>query len=204
MGMKRKNLLFFGLAALLVLIFGVNACRENRQSARLYKENERLLRENRDLRANLELTSGTARQIADRKDMMQHQADQFVDQRTYYRHNWKQFITVTTSDYRTGLLGGIKDLDIVVQNQSEYPVDNVVVKVTYLKSKGKVFKTEEYAIKNISAKGRGSVKASNSRKGMKVEVALKSITSQAMNLCWSKDKKVAADDPDPYLCTNLQ
>ncbi|UYQ92022.1 hypothetical protein MKQ68_18205 [Chitinophaga horti] len=202
--MKGRNLLFYSIAAILVLVFGINSYRENRRAARFYRENERLLRENRDLRASVEMTSGTARQIAARKDMVQHQADQFVDQRTYYRHNWKQFVSVSTGDYRTGLIGGIKDLDIIVQNQTEYPIDNVVVTVQYIRNKGKVFKTEEYTVRSINAKGKGIVKASNSRKGMKVEVSLKSVTSQAMNLCWSKDKKVAADDPDPYLCTNLQ
>ncbi|MCK7557645.1 hypothetical protein MKQ70_22615 [Chitinophaga sedimenti] len=202
--MNGKQILIYTISALLVGIFGINSCRENRRAKTLYRENERLLRENRDLRANLDMTSGTARQIADRKDMIQHQADQFVDQRTYYRHNWKQFISVSTDDYRTGFLGGIKDLDIIVQNQSEYPVDNVVVTVQYLRNKGQVFKTEEYTVRNIAAKGKGTVKASNSRKGTKVEVKLKSITSQAMNLCWSKDKKVTPGDPDPFLCTNLQ
>jgi hypothetical protein len=164
-------------------------------------ENERLINENRDLRHSLDVNSQTARQIADRSEVRVRSEGTFVERRTYYRRNWKQFIAVTTSDYRTGFLGGIKNLHIIVRNQSEYSLDNVVVEVQYMRGNGEVFKTEEYTINDVPAKGTKSVQASSSRKGQKVELRLLSITSQPMNFCWSANKPAAPGNPDPYLCT---
>jgi hypothetical protein len=163
-------------------------------------ENERLLNENRDLRRSLDINGQTARQIADRKEIRQRTEGTFIERRTYYRRNWKQFISVNTSDYRTGLLGGIKDLQIIVRNQTEYPLDNVVVSIKYMKGNGDVFKTEQYTVNDIPAKGTRSVDASSSRKGQKVSLQLQGITSQSMNFCWSVSKPVAQGDIDPYMC----
>ncbi|KAA2240643.1 hypothetical protein F0L74_31330 [Chitinophaga agrisoli] len=198
--MKRGSLytiIFFFLA----VIIGVGYYRQQHRIRQILNQNERLLNENRDLKQSLSTASGAAQQIADRKDQQERVQGQFVERRTYYRRNWQQFISVSTSDYRTGLLGGIKNLQVIVRNQTEYPIDNVVVTVQYLRSKGDVFKSEQYTVNDVPGKGTRSIEASGSRKGMKVELKLVSITSQAMNFCWSADKRVAQGDPDPFLCT---
>lgn len=182
----------------------MSAYRDRKQASRMLRENERLLNENRDLQNRLTLSSRTAQQIADRKDMQQQVQGQFVDRREYFRKNWKQYISVNTGDYKTGFLGGIKDLKITVRNQTEYPLDNAVVRVEYLKGNGNVFKTEQYTVSNIPEKGTQSVQASNSRKGMKVNIKLLSVTSQPLNFCWSVDKKAAPGNPDPWACVPVK
>ncbi|GEP94337.1 hypothetical protein [Chitinophaga cymbidii] len=195
-----RRILFPAVLALLAVIFFISGYRDRKRASTLLRENERLIGENRDLRNSLTLSNRTAQQIADRKDM-QHQAQvQFVDRREYFRKNWKQYISVNTGDYRTGFLGGIKDLQVQVRNQTEYPLDNAIVSVQYLRGNGDVFKTEQYTVHNIPAKGVQSVTASNSRKGSKVNIRLLSVTSQPMNFCWSADKKPAPGDPDPFAC----
>jgi hypothetical protein len=198
--MKRQAgfiIVIFFLVIFLVLSYS----RQQKRVKRVLSENERLLNENRDLRHSLDVNSHTARQIADRSEVRERTEGTFVERRTYYRRNWKQFIAVTTSDYRTGFLGGIKDLHVIVRNQSEYSLDNVVVTVQYMKGNGDVFKTEQYTINDVPAKGTKSVPASSSRKGQKVALQLVSITSQPMNFCWSVNKPAPPDNPDPYLCT---
>lgn len=195
-----RHLVYPAIIVFLIILFGVSYCQQQKRTRQVLSENERLVNENRGLKKNLELSSLTAQQIADRKDMQQRTTATFVDQREYYRRNWKQFIAVNTSDYRTGLLGGIKDLKILVRNQSDYPLDNVVVSVEYMRGNDNVFKTEQYTINNVPAKGTQSVAASNSRKGMKVKIKLISITSQAMNFCWAFNKPAPPDNPDPYQC----
>ncbi|MBV7532298.1 hypothetical protein [Chitinophaga sp. sic0106] len=185
---------------LLLLILGLGYCRQQKDVRKVLAENERLHNENRDLRRSLDQSGRVAQQISDRKDIQQRVNAQFVDRRVYFRQNWQQFITVSLSDYRTGLLGGIKDLSIIVRNQTDYPLENAVVTLQYLRNNDEVFKTEEYAIKNIPAQGQQTLQASNSRKGSKASVKLLSITSQAMNFCWSVNKKVAPGTPDPYAC----
>ena len=188
------------MCSFLVVILAISAYRDRRAVSKVLRENERLINENRELQNRLTLSSRTAQQIADRKDM-QHQVEgRFVDRREYFRKNWKQYISVNTGDYKTGFLGGIKNLQITVRNQTEYPLDNAVVKVEYLRGNGNVFKTENYTIHNIPEKGAQSVQASNSRKGVKVNIKLVSVTSQPLNFCWSVDKKAAVNDPDPWAC----
>ncbi|MBW8687939.1 hypothetical protein [Chitinophaga rhizophila] len=184
----------------LVIFLVLSYSRQQKRVRQVLSENERLINENRDLRRSLDINGQTARQIADRKEIRQRTEGTFVERRTYYRKNWKQFISVNTSDYRTGLLGGIKDLKIVVRNQTEYPLDQVEVSVQYMKANGDIFKTERYSVHDVPAKGSRSVDASSSRKGQKVALKLESITSQPMNFCWSVNKPAAAGDADPYMC----
>jgi hypothetical protein len=195
-----SKLIIIAVSGIFIIALGIKSCVDQKAASRLLRENERLIRENRDLRNSLTLSSRNAQQIADRKDMQVQAQVQFVDRREYFRRNWKQYISVNTGDYKTGFLGGIKDLQITVRNQTEYPLDNAVVAVQYLRNNGNVFKTEQYTVHNIPEKGAQSVQASNSRKGSKINIVLVSVTSQPMNFCWSKDKRVAPGDQDPWAC----
>lgn len=197
----KRSAVFLIVFIFIVIFFVLSYSRQQKRVRQVLNQNERLLNENRDLRRSLEVNSQTVQQITDRREVQQRTQGTFVERRTYYRRNWKQFIAVNTSDYRTGFLGGIKDLKIIVRNQTEYPLDNIVVSVKYMKGNGDVFKTEEYTINDVPAKGFKSMNASGSRKGQKVELKLQSITSQSMNFCWAANKPVAEGNPDPYLCT---
>jgi len=190
------TIIFFFVA----VILGLGYYRQQQRVRKVLQQNERLLNENRDLKQSLNLASGAAQQIADRKDQQQRVQGKFVERRTYYRRNWKQFISVNTSDYKTGFFGGIKNLQVIVKNQTEYPLDNVVVSVQYLRSNGDVFKTEQYTVNDIPAKGTRAADAAGSRKGMKVQLKLISITSQAMNFCWAFNKPAPEGNPDPFQC----
>ncbi|MFB6455247.1 hypothetical protein ACE38W_08260 [Chitinophaga sp. Hz27] len=185
---------------LLTIVLGLGYCQQQQHLRKILAENERLHNENRDLRSSLQQSGMVARQISDRKDMQQQQNAQFTDRRAYFRRNWNQFITVSLNDYRTGFLGGIRDLNIIIRNQTDYPLENVVVSLQYLRNNNEVFKTEQYSIKSIPAQGQQSIAASNSRKGSKAVVKLVSITSQAMNFCWAVDKPITPGDPDPNAC----
>ncbi|MGX5820818.1 hypothetical protein ACWKWU_21660 [Chitinophaga lutea] len=196
----RISWILMAVIALLAVLFGVKSCADQRRAATLLKENERLLRQVRDLQHSLSMASSNAQQIAGRGEMRAEAQAQFIDRREYFRRNWKQYISVNTGDYRTGFLGGIRDLEVTVRNQTEYPIDNAVVEVQYLRGNGNVFKTDRYTVHNIAEKGAQSVPAAASRKGTKVRIELVSVTSQAMNFCWSRDKRPALNDPDPWAC----
>ncbi|PUZ27537.1 hypothetical protein GA0116948_103183 [Chitinophaga costaii] len=195
-----KQPVYLLIIAILSVVLILSYCGQQKRIHTLLLENERLAHETRDLRKTMELSSNTAQQIADRRDVQQREAATFVDQREYYRRNWQQFIAISNSDYHTGLLGGIKNLKITARNQTEFSLDNVVVAVQYLRSNGDVFKTETYTINNVPAKGSQSITASNSRKGVKIAVKLVSITSQSLNFCWAYDKIAPAGSPDPWKC----
>lgn len=197
----RRHATYTIIIIFLLIFLVLSYSRQQKRVKEVLNQNERLINENRDLRYSLDINNQSVQQIENRREVQQRTQGTFVERRTYYRRNWKQFIAVTTSDYRTGFLGGIKDLQVIVRNQTEYPLDNVVVSVQYMRGNGDVFKTEEYTINDVSAKGIKSVKASGSRKGQKVGLKLLSITSQSMNFCWAFNKPAPAGNPDPYLCT---
>ncbi|OMP81226.1 MULTISPECIES: hypothetical protein [unclassified Chitinophaga] len=199
----KRNVGYIIIIIFLGIFLVMSYSRQQQRVKKILAENERLNNENRHLRQSLDMSSNTAQQIADRAEVRERQNSQgqFVDPRIYYRKNWKQFIAVTNSDYRTGFLGGIKDLDVIVKNQTEFVVDNVVVSVDYQRGNGDVFKTEQYTISDIGAKGTKSVRAADSRKGQKVVIKLVSITSQSMNFCWAVNKVVDPVNPDPFKCT---
>lgn len=196
----KRSYIYPVVILLLILVFGLGYCQQQRHVRKVLSENQRLWNENRDLRKSLAQSGAAAQQITSRQEVQQRVAGQFIERRAYYRRNWQQFIAVTAGNYRTGFLGGIRDLDITVRNQTEYPLDNVVVKVAYMRNNDEVFKTEQYTVNNIPEKGSRSIRASNSRKGSKVQVTLLSITSQPMNFCWSVNKPVPAGNPDPFEC----
>ncbi|WP_341842806.1 hypothetical protein [Chitinophaga caseinilytica] len=186
--------------SVLVVAFGIKSCADQSRARKLLRVNAGLIRENQELKDRLTLSNRTTQQIADRKDMQLQMQATFVDRREYFRRNWKQYITLHTGDYKTGFLGGIRNLEITLRNQTEYPLDNAVVIVEYLRGNGAVFKSEPYTLHNIPEKGSRTIQASNSRKGTKVNIRLMSVTSQPMNFCWSADKRVAPGDEDPWAC----
>jgi hypothetical protein len=200
----KRHIGYYIVIIFLVIFLVVSYSREQKRIKQVLSQNERLLNENRQLQESLDISSRTSQQIENRHEVQKRtevaQQGTFVERRTYFRRNWKQFITVSTSDYRTGFLGGIKDLQVIVRNQTEYPLDNVVVAVQYLRGNGDVFKTEQYTVNNVPAKGIQSVSAADSRKGQKVEITLVSITSQPMNFCWAVNKPAPAGNQDPYMC----
>lgn len=124
----------------------------------------------------------------------------FVDRKKYFHQNWKNYIHVSLNDYKTGLLGGVKGIKVIANNDTEFPIDNIVVQVAYYRSNGKVFKTEQITLNDLKAKSSKSVTAPDSRRGMSLKLSLERITSQEMNFCWSAAKKVSPGDNDPYQC----
>ncbi|WP_126244966.1 hypothetical protein [Chitinophaga rhizosphaerae] len=186
--------------SVLVVAFGIKSCADQNRARKLLRVNAGLIRENQELKDRLTLSNRTTQQIADRKDMQLQMQATFVDRREYFRRNWKQYITLHTGDYKTGFLGGIRNLEITLRNQTEFPLDNAVVIVEYLRGNGAVFKSEPYTIHNIPEKGSRTIQASNSRKGTKVNIRLMSVTSQPMNFCWSAGKRVVPGDEDPWAC----
>lgn len=124
----------------------------------------------------------------------------FIDRKKYYRQNWKNYIHVTLNDYKTGFLGGVKDIQVRVDNGTEFKLDNVSARLSYYRANGRLFKTEEVSVTDIAAGALKSVDAVGSRKGMKVTLQPERITSQDMNFCWSSSRKPAPGNNDPWQC----
>lgn len=91
--------------------------------------------------------------------------------------NIAQLVQVKMGEYRTGLFGGIKEFDLVVKNNSNYPLDHVTVELTYIQANKKVYKTETVQFASIAPLSQKSIEIPKSARGVKVESIIRSIAS---------------------------
>ncbi|RKS03102.1 DUF4339 domain-containing protein [Flavobacterium sp. 102] len=67
------------------------------------------------------------------------------------RNAIEEKVTVSTNQYSYDPLGGISNLDVTVNNTTDYTINEVTVAVDYIKDSGGVYKTEYVTLKNIPA-----------------------------------------------------
>jgi hypothetical protein len=123
-----------------------------------------------------------------------------------YRNNWDKYIRVEEDEnYEKIWSGGIKNLQVTVNNDTEYSVDEVVVKVYYILANGTPFETREFSLYNIPAKSFKTDPAPasktnpqvNSVRGAKVMLEILSISAPKFSFCYPYDN---GNPKDPYKC----
>ena len=90
----------------------------------------------------------------------------------------KRQIKVFSNEYKTGMLGGISDLNLTLMNASPHFVDRVVVDVKYYKKNGELIDTKSYVFKSIQPNSSSNLAIPQSRRGVKVKTSVKSIYSK--------------------------
>ena len=120
-----------------------------------------------------------------------------VDKEKAARQRWTRLISVTNSNYGIGLLGGIKDLSVIVTNHSAYPLEEVVAKVSYIKAGGGIWKTEMITVKNVPANDTKEQAVEDVGRGKKVKVTLYKVVSKKMNFQYAEGQK-GRNTEDPY------
>lgn len=90
----------------------------------------------------------------------------------------KKLVHVKGTDYKVGLLGGIKDLELTVHNGSNHLVEQVVVVVEYLKPKGEVVHKEHYTVRDIKPFKSKVIPIPASDRGVKVKYRILNISSK--------------------------
>lgn len=195
-----KKYLFYIIAIGAIITLFTMYKRQRREYQKMLQANYALTNQMKELRQNSQQVTQTMQQVQGRADVMRQEHATFIDQKKYYRVNWKNYIHLSLNDYRTGLFGGIHDLQFTVNNGTEFSIDNLAVQIQYVKADGEVFKTEIVNIAGIPAKASRTAAAPDSRRGTSVKWLLLRMTSQEMNFCYSRDKVVAPGDQDPYQC----
>lgn len=113
------------------------------------------------------------------------------------RLHWTKLISATNSNYGIGLLGGIKDLNVVLTNRTEYPIDEAVLKVTYIKANGGIWKTKLVTVFGVPAHESKEESVPDVGRGKKVKVGIYKIVSKKMNFSYTEGQKI--NNPlDPY------
>lgn len=116
-----------------------------------------------------------------------------------YRNNWMNFITASTNNYTYTDMGGISNLEIEVYNQTDRIIDEVQVRIDYIKATGGVFKSEMVSVSNIGPNGAKSVSAPSSDRGTSVKTEIINISASSFHFCYP-DGMNGNKNFDPYYC----
>jgi hypothetical protein len=126
--------------------------------------------------------------------------DEAPDHAKLARKNWSRYIKVSNSNYAFGVLGGIHDLTVTFTNNTDYPLDEMTAKVTYIKSNGKPWKTKTITVYNIPAHGERKKQVEKVNRGKSVQVTIQKVKSSKMQFCYTAGKWASGNADDPYLC----
>jgi hypothetical protein len=113
------------------------------------------------------------------------------------RLRWSKLVSATNSNYGIGWLGGIKDLSVIINNRSDYPLDEVVAKVTYIKAGGGVWKTVPITLYGVPPHDSKEQPVVDASRGKKVKVSLYKVVSKKMKLNYTEGKR-GSDASDPF------
>jgi len=116
-----------------------------------------------------------------------------------YRNNWRNYITATSNRYTYSELGGISDLAVVVYNQTDKTIDEIQVRVDYIKANGGKYKSETVSVTNIGANSSKSVYAPTSERGTSVKMEIESIMAKSFHFCYPYGMD-GNKNFDPYFC----
>jgi len=126
--------------------------------------------------------------------------NQIEETKKKIRNTWYNYITVERSDYTYREAGGIYDLYIKVTNNTDYTLNSVETSISYIKTKGDIYKTETVSFTNIAPHTWVRLKAPDSNRGTSVDyLSISSVQSNDLNFCYTPGNW-AANSADPYKC----
>jgi len=94
----------------------------------------------------------------------------------------KKLVTLTASEFRRGVFGGINDLELKVKNSSDQILDKVTIEVAYLKPKGEVIKKENFTLKAVAPKSTKNLVIPPSKRGVDIRYRITNIQSHDAQL----------------------
>lgn len=125
--------------------------------------------------------------------------DPEVDKMVTVRNKITRYVTAQTSGFDKGVFGGISNLKIKVRNTSAYTIDDVELKISYIQTNGKIYKTETVYGSTIGPNASIIVDGPDASRGADVSVKILSINSHQLALCYVQGK-TGSDPEDPYRC----
>lgn len=102
--------------------------------------------------------------------------------KTRVKNNITSYVTAERSDYETRNLGGIYNLKISVSNASDYLIDNVKVKIIYIKANGDVWDSRIIDFNLLNPRTKSTIKVPDTERGTSVQYEIVSIKSTALGL----------------------
>ena len=104
------------------------------------------------------------------------------DTKASIKNNITSYVHVANNEYRYSSMGGISNLKITVTNTSNYLLDNVQVKVIYIKTNGEVWDSKTLDFTMIDQQSEKTIKVDNTDRGTSIKYEIVSIKSNALGL----------------------
>jgi hypothetical protein len=98
------------------------------------------------------------------------------------RENITELVKVESNDYEYKNLGGISGLKITVINPTDFMLNRVRVKVTYIKANGGVWDTKTKDFYGIRPKSAETLKMPDSKRGTSIKYEIVTIKSKDLDL----------------------
>jgi hypothetical protein len=125
------------------------------------------------------------------------QAAKLAARNKNYRNHWDKYINAEPGRYNVDIFGGISNLEAVIRNKTDYPLDVVILAITYIKDNGDPYSTQYVTAYQVPANGKVSVPAPDSDRGTSVQFRIIQISSRKMNFLYSDDIPVEGKE-DPF------
>lgn len=104
------------------------------------------------------------------------------DNKAEIKNNITSYVTADRSAYNYSELGGISNLSITVSNNTDYLMDNVKVKIDYIKPDGDIWDSKIVDFNMIDPQTQTTIKVPDTERGVKVEYQIIEIQSKVLGL----------------------
>jgi len=98
------------------------------------------------------------------------------------RNNIRLYVKAESNDYDHKTLGGISNLEISVNNSTDYTLDKVRVKVMYIKANGGIYETKYEDFQTIKPNTKITHNIPDTKRGTSVKYEISSVKSKALGL----------------------
>jgi len=108
-------------------------------------------------------------------------------------------VVIDSATFKPLLFGGFKDIKFNFSNHYPYRLDEVILKVHYIREDGSEIKTETKILKDVGANARMALTApDHERSGKQLKVTVEAVQCRAIDLCFYRNEP--AKSMDPYRC----
>ena len=129
--------------------------------------------------ANEEIKEEKDAQISDRNEKKEAASEAAIRNT---RDKINELINIENNSFKTGVLGGISNLQLTLSNNSLYPLDEVEVEIRYLGPEKKVVRTTNIQFTDIGAGEQKTLNVPKSKRGVGVEYTIKRVSSKALGI----------------------
>jgi hypothetical protein len=98
------------------------------------------------------------------------------------RNNIRLYVKAESNDYDQRTLGGISNLEITVNNPTDYTLEKVRVKILYIKANGNIYETKYEDFSFIRPNTTATHKIPDTKRGTSVQYEIATIKSKALGL----------------------